>query len=61
MCEVSGWGDTDPSIDRVRGVFNFSAKVFEVFERICHVKAYALNVNFSVFAIEELFRIEFCQ
>ena len=43
----------------IRGVLNFSAK--SIRRRICHVKAYAWNVNFSAFAIEELFRIKACQ
>ena len=48
-----------PDNINVRGVLNFSAK--SIRRRICHVKAYAWNVNFSAFAIEELFRIKACQ
>ena len=44
---------------KLRGVLNFSAK--SIRRRICHVKAYAWNVNFSAFAIKELFRIKACQ
>ena len=40
----------------LRGVLNFSPK--SIRRRICHVKAYAWNVNFSAFPKEELFRIK---
>ena len=46
-------------IIELRGILNLSAK--SIRRRICHVKAYAWNVNFSAFAIEELFRIKACQ
>ena len=43
----------------LRGVLDVSAN--SIRRRICHVMAYARNLNFSAFAIEKLFRIKACQ
>ena len=56
----NGWaGFGNVYLERCTRVLNFSVK--RILRRICHVMIYARNLNFSAFAIEELFQIKACQ